>query len=987
MKKAILISITLLLSIHIGFAQKATNLFRSTNAREMNIWVDSIMNKLTLDEKIGQLFMIVADPSSSWNDRVGKNIKEQHIGGLLFSGGRLDDQAKSINLYQSQSKVPLLISFDGEWGLAMRLKHDTPLFPHNMMLGAIQDNNLLRQYGKEVGRECNLLGVHINFAPVLDVNNNPANPVIGDRSYGENPYLVAEKGIAYAEGLESRNVISVGKHFPGHGDTDTDSHKALPKISHSRQHLDSIEIYPFVQYINRGFSGIMTGHLSVPALDNTTQLPTSLSPRIVSDLLVDEIGFTGLTFTDALVMQGAAAGAKHNVCVLALLAGNDILLSPANPAKDYAAVKQAIETGVIPSKLIEEKCRKVLQYKYIAGLNSYTPIETSKLAERINSPHAQFLIEKLNEAAITLLKNKEEVIPVKNLEEKKIAVLLLGDNNKTFHETISLYTEADFFFAEELSETVFNRLKNYNTVICGIASSKVNDTSTLQTLCKQKEVHLCFFLSPYRLKRFQASISLASSVSLAYENTTPAQKAAAQVIMGGIPAKGKLPVTISGLFEYGTGLETEKTRLSYGQPEGVGMSETTLSRIEAIVKEGLEAKAYPGCQVLVAKDGVVVYNKSFGHFDYSGEREVRNTDLYDLASVTKAVATVPAVMMLYDKEKIQLRDRLSRYIPELKESDKAHITIQNALYHETGLRPFLPFYTCLLDPTSYQGPLYAAKPSELYSILYDKNVYMRNDVCYNLNLLSTNQQEGFSRQIAESMFAKDDIHREVLAQIINSKVGRANNYLYSDLNFILLKEMVENISKKAFDDYLNDHYFAPLGAYYTTFLPLNKFDKHNIAPTEDDRFLRRQLLQGYVHDEAAAVLGGISGNAGLFSNTNDLAKLLQMLLNQGQYGSRRFLSKPTVKTFLEAKSSFSRRGLGFDKPDPTNIPRSPAGSLAPQSVVGHTGYTGTCFWIDPENKLIYIFLSNRVYPSRTKTELMSLNIRTRIHDVIYQSIK
>ncbi|MDL2223403.1 serine hydrolase [Bacteroidales bacterium OttesenSCG-928-M11] len=969
------------------YAQKVVDLYEATNNKAMNHWVDSVMKTMTFDEKVGQLFMVVADPASSWNDKVNKYIHDLHIGGLLFSGGKLTDQAKNTNLYQKNSKIPLLISFDGEWGLAMRLKNDTPLFPHNMMLGAIQDNNLIRQYGKEVGRECNQLGVHINFAPVLDVNNNPANPVIGDRSFGENPFLVTEKGIAYAEGLESKNVIAVGKHFPGHGDTDTDSHKALPKINHNQARLDSVELYPFTRFIDEGFAGIMTGHLSVPALDSKTNLPTSLSPEIVEKLLVSELGFSGLTFTDALVMQGAISG-KHNPCVQALLAGNDVLLSPSNPEKDYIAVRQAIENGIISPESIEKKCRKILQYKYIVGLNQYVPIQIEGLQERINSSHADFLIEKLNEAAITLLKNKDNSIPIKDLEKKRIAIVMVGDSEKkSFFETISLYTDAEFFAVDALTENTLSQLKNYNTVICAIASTKASDSAILQTICRQKETHLCFFISPYRLKRFGESIKLANTVTLAYENTSPSQKAAAQVIMGGIAAKGKLPVTISGLFDYSTGIETEKTRLSYGHPEDVGMSRQTLNHIDEIVAEGIEAKAFPGCQVLVAKDGVVVYHKSFGHFDYSGKRQVKNNDLYDLASITKAAATVPAIMKLFDNQKIQLRDRLSKYIPELRESDKSHLTIQNALFHETGLRSFLPFYTTLLDSSSYRGSLYSSKKNELYSILYDRNVYMRNDVSYDYNFVSTKEQAGFGKLMAEGIYVKDEINKEILQQIVDSKIGRVNNYLYSDLNFILLKELVENVSKLPFDEFVHDNFFAPLGSTTTTFLPLNKFDKEVIAPTENDQFLRKQVLQGYVHDEAAAVLGGISGNSGLFSNANDLAKLLQMLLNGGEYGETSFFSKTTTKTFVESKSNFSRRGLGFDKPDPKNIERSPAGSLTPSCVIGHTGYTGTCFWIDPSNNLIYIFLSNRVHPSRTRTDLMGLNIRPRIQDVIYQAIQ
>ena len=990
MDKRKILSITLLLIIcKSTYSQNQPDLYKAADQKAMNLWVDSIFDSMTLDERIGQLFMIVADPRSSSHKTVLKNIETQKIGGILFSKGKLDDQAKSINTYQKASRIPLLISFDGEWGLAMRLE-GTPLFPRNRMLGAIQDDELIRLYGEEVGRECNELGVHINFAPVLDVNVNPANPVIGDRSFGESQQLVSQKGIAYSKGLESTGVIAVGKHFPGHGDTSEDSHKTLPKINHNKTRLDEIELYPFVNYIQRGFAGVMTGHLSVPALDSISKLPTSLSPEIVTELLQKELGFTGLTFTDALVMGGASSG-KHSICVQALLAGNDVLLSPAQPGTEFLAVKKAIKDGILDLKTIEEKCIKILRYKYIVGLNQYKPIQTKGLKERINTAHSDWLIQKLNAEAITLLKNEDNSIPIKQLGDKKIALLSMGDTKESFFQkTLSLYSGIDHFqIAENASEStiasVFSKLKNYDTIICGIHSTKMSDYGGLQSLSTQKELHICFFISPYRLSKYQKSISSAKSVTLAYENTNYAQKAAAEIIMGGLPAKGKLPVTISGLFDYGTGIHTQKVRLSYQHPKEVKMSDSTLKKIDRIVKEGIEKEAFPGCQVLVAKNGVVVYNKSFGYFDYANTHPVQNTDIYDLASVTKAIATVPAVMKLYDTDKISLPDKLSDYIPELKGTDKAKISIKDALFHQSGLVSFLPFYMSLIDTKSYEGPLYSNKRDLIYRTEYDKKTFMRNDFEFLSDMVSQTPKPGIKKQVADSFYVKDDINKSVIKRIVDSKLRNNNNYLYSDVNFILLKEMVENVSQQPFSDFLEKEFFADLGANYTTFLPLKKIDRKNIAPTENDQFLRNQILIGHVHDEAAAIMGGVSGNAGLFSNANDLAKILQMLLNNGTYGGKHYISDISTRLFTETKSPDSRRGLGFDKPDKTRDDSAPTSKSAPANTYGHTGYTGTCFWVDPDNKLIYIFLSNRVYPSRLHTQLMELGIRTRIQDVIYES--
>jgi beta-glucosidase-like glycosyl hydrolase/CubicO group peptidase (beta-lactamase class C family) len=959
-------------------------LYKYVDQNAMNQWVDSVFATMTPDEKIGQLFMVVADPRSSWHTRIINNIREQKIGGVLFSGGTLDDEAESINLYQSYSRIPLFISFDGEWGLAMRLE-DTPRFPKNMMIGAIRDNEWIRLYGEEMGRQCNELGVHINFAPVLDVNVNPYNPVIGIRSFGENPYWVAEKGKFYSQGLEKMNVISVAKHFPGHGDTSTDSHVTLPQIDHNRMRLDSVELYPFIKYIQSGFAGIMSGHLSIPALDSTSDLPASLSPYIVNDLLTNELGFEGLKVTDALVMKGATGG-SYSVCVASLLAGNDILLSPEKPASEFTAVKKAVETGIISANTINEKCLKILRYKYIVGLNKYKSIETRGLKERINTAYADWLIQKLNAEAITLLKNENFLLPLRQLGERKIAVVSLGDaNSNEFLLTMALYNNFDFFASATSAgqDALLNRLRNYDVVVCAIHSNKISDSPALQSLAEQKELHLCFFTSPYHLSKFKQSILSAKSVTLGYENTRYAQKATAEVIMGGLPAKGKLPVTIAGLFNYDSGLITQKVRLSYQHPMEVGISEAIANEIAAIVREGIENRAFPGCQILIARNGVVIYKQAFGYFDYARTHPVQNTDIYDLASVTKATATISAIMKLYDTNKLSLQDPLSKYIPELQYTDKEDITIKDALFHQSGLPAFYPFYQLLIDSDSYSGSLYSNRRTLTHRILYDKNVYMQTDFEFFPDMASRIPQKGMQRQVAGGFYVRDDFDKTMIRKIAELSLRNNNRYLYSDLNFILLKEVVENISGQSFDYLLDKEFFAALGASSTTFLPLKKFDKKMIAPTENDEFLRNQILIGYPHDEAAALIGGVSGNAGLFSNANDLAKLLQLFLNNGEYGGERYISQTTMRTFTQTKSPYSRRGLGFDKPDREKENRSVCES-APASVYGHTGYTGTCFWIDPDNKLLYIFLSNRVYPSRTYTKLMDLNIRPRIQEVIYQ---
>ncbi|MCL1933539.1 MAG: serine hydrolase [Candidatus Azobacteroides sp.] len=992
MKRSIVIGfLFLLLTGAFASAQRLPNLYQRADQQKMNQWVDSVFDSMTLDEQIGQLIVLKADPGASYRTSVIKNIKEYNVGGILFTGGDLFDQAESTNIYQETSRIPLWVTFDGEWGLSMRLK-DTPNFPRNMTLGAIANNDLIRLYGEEMGRECRELGIHVNFAPVLDVNDNPSNPVIGNRSFGENQQAVSEKGIAYAKGLESRNIISVGKHFPGHGNTSEDSHKTLPVVKLSETHLEQVELYPFAHFIQEGFTGIMTGHLSVPALDNSFDLAASLSPEIVTGLLKNKWGFTGLTFTDALEMKGAVSK-TGNTCVQALLAGNDVLVAPGRLASDFTEIKKSVESGVLNRSVIEDACRKILQYKYITGLNQYKPIEMKGLKQRIYTDYTEWLIQKLNNEAVTLLKNNNNVIPIKESDKNKTAVLSIGVNEEpAFAQRMALYDTFDFFrldvnAAPDEIEQVFTQLKNYSRIICGIHTERMNDFPELQSLAKEKEVHLCFFTTPYTLCRYEKSIASAQSVLSAYENTPNAQNAAAEVLMGGIPAKGKLPVTVSGIFEYGTGLKTNKVRLSYQKPQEVNMDGNTLKKIASIVNEGIKNQAFPGCQILIAKDGVVVYNQSFGFFDYANTHAVQNSDVYDLASVTKTLATLPAVMKLTDTKKIALSDKISQFVPELKNTNKQNLTIRNALFHETGLPASLPFYKLLIDENSYTGPLSSGRRNLTYRTVYDTNVYMRTDFEFYPSKVSKTPQPGISKQVAENFYITDGFSQEILNEIVKTPLNKKKGYLYSDLNFVLLQKVIENCTGQPLNKFLEANFYRRLGAYSTCFLPLQRIDKQAIAPTENDEFLRNQILIGYTHDETAALMGGVSGNAGLFSNANDLAKILQMFLNFGEYGGERYLSQETVRTFTQTKSPVSRRGLGFDKPDTVHPENSPTAASAPASVYGHTGFTGTCFWVDPDNQLIYIFLSNRVYPSRTHKQLMEMKIRPRIQDIIYEAIQ
>lgn len=974
-------------------AQTIPNLYRNVDQTKMNHWVDSVFDSMTYDERIGQLFMVIADPKSDNRNmqRLMRYVNEIKIGGILFHKGNPVTQAEVTNRLQKASRVPMFVSLDGEWGLSMRLS-GTTRFPKNMMLGAIENNRLITEYGKEVARQCKEMGIQINFAPDIDVNSNTDNPIIGLRSFGENPQAVAEKGLAYARGLEGEGIISVSKHFPGHGDTAEDSHNTLPSVHHDLARLDSVELYPFKRYIYDGYAGVMTGHLYVPALDKTRNLPSSFSRPIVTGLLKDKLGFRGLCFTDALAMKGATTSKSDNPSVKALLAGNDILLAPAAPINDFTAVKEAIDEGILNIEEVEAKCIKILQYKYITGLNNYKPIEIKGLSERLNSPHAEWLAAKLNAEAITLLKNEADFIPLKQLDKKKIAALSIGSPvGNDFQKMLSRYDSVANFSISRSStaaqvQQVYKQLEKYDVIICSIHTVRIPESQLLRQLATKKELVYAFFTLPYFCKDYKNSIQKAKAVVMGYEATPLAQEYAAQLIFGGIAAKGKLPVTIPGLYYAGTGLFTEKTRLGYHEPEEVGANPIRLEVIDSIVEEGLEENAYPGCQVLVAKDGMVIYDKSFGYFDYSQSQPVQENSVYDLASASKAAGTLLAVMKAYDEKKFTLNNKISEYIPELKGSNKKDLNIKEMLYHQSGVVSTINFYLDAIDKDSYKGSLYSREKNATHPVRFDAKTFVRNDFKYLPDLVSDKKKPGFTTEVARNFYLHDSFKDSIIQDIKDSRLGTRGKYVYSCVNFIMLKMMVENLMKQPMDQLLHNNFYSRLGAHHTTYNPLKVMDTLQIVPTEDDRFVRRQLVRGYVHDEAAAFQGGVSGNAGLFSNANDLAKVLQLFLNQGKYGNEQYLSTETCRLFTQSKSPTSRRGLGFDKPAVGTHKGSPCGSLTPPSVYGHTGFTGTCFWVDPDNQLLYIFLCNRVNPSRANSKLGALDIRTRIQDAIYKAI-
>ncbi|MEG1839448.1 MAG: glycoside hydrolase family 3 N-terminal domain-containing protein, partial [Bacteroidaceae bacterium] len=685
-------------------------LYKSQQDKACENWVEATLSRMSLKEKVGQLFIYTIAPvNNRKNLALLREVTHTYkVGALLFAGGALENQALLTNYAQKEAKIPLMITFDGEWGLAMRLKN-TPDFPKNMVLGCIQDDRLIYRYGQEVARECKELGVDVNFAPVADVNINPNNPVINVRSFGENPNNVANKVIAYASGLESEGVLSVAKHFPGHGDTDTDSHLALPVLPFTRERLDSVELYPFKQAIRAGVSGIMVGHLQVPVLDHDNEFPSSLSRNIVYGLLREELRFKGLVFTDALAMKGVSK--TENVCVRALKAGNDMVLTPRNIKEEMNSVMEALKSGTLTQESIENKCRKVLMYKYALGIQRKRTIRMSGLERRINTPEAEKLIRELRLAAVTVVENKKKVLPL-HQDKSALAVVSIGDTkaDSAFIRGLEKYAVIDHYhLTEELSDSARQVLKQtlamHKRVVVSITTTNVRAfDSFLAELSTAVSTIYTFFTPVAVMDKLKMPLSLASAVVLSHSGETEVLAHTANALFGKVSVDGRLSVSVQGLYKENDGVTITPNTPHYYDPEEYGMHAEVLSRIDSIVYEGIAKGAFPGCQVVILKDGKPVYDRCFGTLTYEDKnRKVKSTDLYDLASLSKTTGTLLAVMKLYDQGRFSLTDKVSQYLPFLRGTNKENITISELLFHQSGLPPSLPFYREALDPTSYKG--------------------------------------------------------------------------------------------------------------------------------------------------------------------------------------------------------------------------------------------------------------------------------------------
>lgn len=944
----------------------------SIDKQNQIIWVDSVYNSLSLDEKIGQLFFVQTTSKKSNNSKeIIKLINNYKIGGIILSTGNPTTQVNFTNKFQQITKTPLLVSMDAEWGVGMRLD-SIQKFPWNMSLGAIKDNSIIKQIGVEVGKQCERLGIHMNFAPVVDINTNSNNPIIGNRAYGEDKYNVTEKGIAFTIGMQSRNILATAKHFPGHGDTSKDSHKTLPTINFQKKRIFNTELYPYKKLIDNGLAAIMIAHLNVPSLEKERNLPSSLSKEIIEETLIKKLNFNGLIITDALEMKGVSDYSKKNIDLLAFLAGNDILLMSSDVSKGIKSIKKSYNKGNISEERLSRSVKKILKAKYKVGLHEYTSVIPAGIVKDLNNSSARNTIMNSIKEIPVLIKNNENNLPLNLNLNKTINIQIGNDNGRAFNEYINKYSNVKSIKASDLNDLeIDGLLENYDNVIVSLhylsktpwdnMNLKISeaDRNYLKILKKHNNKTLVSFTNPYTLS--QIDLDSYNSVLIGFQNNTEFQKIVAQQIFGALEINGLLPVSINKNFMKGTGIKTEALNiLSYAEPETVGMDNDVLKKIDSIINYAINNEMTPGAQILVAKDSKIIYDKSFGKLRYNENSIINDETIYDLASLTKILVTTPILMNLIDDDIVNLETRLGEIIPRYQNSNKKNITLKELFSGHAALQAWIPFYKETLDKEN--------KPSEKYYLLKETN---SNTV-----------------KVSPNMYLKSD-YLDTIRNMIRDSDLLEKKYKYSDLTYLIIQEFIENHYNVNLEMIINDLFFQKLGINLN-YNPAEKYSTKNIAPTEIDEYFRYKEVHGYVHDMAAAMFGGVSAHAGLFGNSINVAKVMQMYLQGGNYAGMQIINSDTIDLFNNCYYCHeeNRRGVGFDKPQLEED--GPTCGCVSMDSFGHSGWTGTFTWADPEKNIVYVFLSNRSYPSGEtagKSLLVKENIRSEIQKIIYQSIK
>ncbi len=911
-------------------------------------WIESTLQQMTLEEKVGQLFVVfttshyMPDDSKRWQELL-RYTKEKKVGGFYFSLGGVYEFPIHANRLQRISKIPLMISVDFEWGAGMRISEATT-FPRAMALGATRDTNLAYKMGLAIAKEARALGVHQNYSPVVDVNNNPKNPVINTRSFSEDPKLVSAMARAFIRGTQDGNVIATVKHFPGHGGTDSDTHLVLPTINSSRARLDSVELLPFKNAIDAGVHSVMISHIHAAAFDPSENIPATASQNIVTNLLQQEFGFKGLIVTDALAMQAIAKlFSPGETAVRSFLAGADVLLMSPDTDTAIDSVVYAVKSGKIPEERLNHSVRKILRYKHMLGLDTNRFVDIQNVSAIINSSEHKMLAQEIARKSVTVLGNQNNILPLHNVNGKKIVDIVFSDNEdpdeaKELHNALLKRRRIELVRIDPRSndmeyDDALKKATSADLLICqfdfqmrsgAMSGSLPENMSKLMSkiVGLKKSIVAISTGNPYVAMDFP----LVDAYVATFSPSDVSKEAAAEILFGEVAPQGKLPITIPSRYAFGDGVTYPQSVLRYGKPQEAGFNPDSLKKIDAIVENAIADSAFPGAVLLVAKDGVIVHEKAYGRITYEANApKITTESMFDLASVTKVIATTSAVMRLVDEKKISLNDPIVKYFPAFAQNGKEKITIYNLMVHNSGLPAWRKFYEFCDSP----------------------------------------------KCVIDSIFATPLVY------------ATGDSMIYSDLGLITMGKLIEKVTKTTLNNYVDSVFFKPLGMNNIMYNPPPQF-MERIVPTEVDSFWKKTnvALRGRVHDENAATLGGVSGHAGLFSTASDLVILLQMELNGGTYGGVRFIKEETIKQFTARQSEKSSRGIGWDTKTSDG---SFSGKYTSEKTFLHTGFTGTSVVVDPEKKIIVVFLTNRVYPTRANSKLF--RVRPAVHNAVYGAMK
>lgn len=915
-------------------------------------WSETILAQMSLEDKVSQMF---SAPIYGYflnedhpDHRLSLDLVERfHIGGFIFFQGSPYSQVNLINELQDKSSLPLLMSQDLEWGAGMRVRQTTT-FPSMMALGATGDTKLVYAMARVIAEEVRTLGIHQAYAPVADINNNPENPIINVRSFGEKPALASKMCVAYSEGLKDGGVIATAKHFPGHGDTSIDSHMDLPVLDFNENRLHNMELVPFQALIDSGIESIMVGHLALPSLDSNPILPATLSSNITTTLLREKMKFNGLIVTDAMGMSGVseAYGVRQS-SVLAVEAGCDVLLMSRDPYAGREAIIDAVKTGRLDEKRIDASVLRILRLKEKLGLHLNRLKEPEHVSKQVASRDHSVLSEEIARRSLTLLRNKDDILPIYD-QNKKILCVVLSDTDQPnvgehfFREVKrrTLPTQVEKRLLDMRShateyEAVLEEISNYDLVLVPsfmkvrawsgkIALSSTQAEFINMVVKQQKPTIVVSFGNPYIL----VGLDQPDAELACYSNCSASQSAAVQAVFGESPIHGRLPVTIPGLHDFGEGVDLVQNKLRPGRPEEVGMSGRLEQEVDELINRAIQDRVFPAASVAIGRAGTMVLNKGYGYLTFDSEKKVTPDTVFDLASLTKALSTTTAAMKLYENGKLKLETPVSTYFPEFAQGGKENVTLFHLLTHTAGLKAWVPFYS-----------------------------------------------KGFT--------TPDEITQFICKEQIVGEPGQ--NCLYSDLGMIMMGLIIQKIVKTDIYSWMKDHFWSRMAMTHTGFRPIGStpFDP-DIVPTEQDKYFRMRTIQGEVHDETAYIFGGIAGHAGLFSSSKDIATYAFMLLNQGRSHGQQFL-KPETISFFTRRRTFGKnsRGLGWDLKSLEGY--SSSGNLSGPNTFGHLGFTGTSIWMDPDQDLFVILLTNRIYLSRE--EERHREVRSKLADIAFASIK